>query len=44
MPRGLGEGWRIASLVFVRGRKVREGEGRWVAVSEYRVRMLRSEI
>lgn len=40
MPRALGEGWRIASLVFVRSRIVREGV-RWVAVSEWRVRMLK---
>jgi len=40
MPRVLGEGWRVASLVFVRGRIVREGV-RWVAMSEWRVRVLR---
>ena len=40
MPRELGEGWRVTSLVFVRGRIVREGV-RWVAVSEWRVRMLK---
>ncbi|KQN39747.1 hypothetical protein ASG37_07560 [Sphingomonas sp. Leaf407] len=33
-------GWRVASLVFLRGRLAREGEGRWVAVAEFRVRML----
>ncbi|WP_230635647.1 DUF3168 domain-containing protein [Sphingomonas sp. Leaf4] len=33
-------GWRVASLVFLRGRIAREGEGRWVAVAEFRVRML----
>lgn len=41
MPRDLGEGWRVASLSFVRSRLLREGEGRWVASSEWRVRMLR---
>lgn len=41
MPREIGAGWRIASLAFVRGRMVREGEGRWAAVREFRVRMLR---
>ena len=41
MPRELGEGWRVASLVFVRSRIVREGELRWVAVSEWRVRVLK---
>ena len=40
MPRDLGEGWRVASLVFVRSRIVRDGV-RWVAVSEWRVRMLK---
>lgn len=40
MPRELGEGWRIASLVFLRSRIAREGQ-RWVAMSEWRVRMLR---
>lgn len=41
MPRAIGEGWRIASLVFVRGRVLREGEGRWAGTSDFRVRMLR---
>ena len=40
MPRDLGEGWRVASLVFVRSRIVRDGV-RWVAVSEWRIRMLK---
>ena len=43
MPRGLGEGWAIASMVFVRGRIAREGQG-WASVSEFRVRMLRTEL
>ncbi|AJP73131.1 tail completion protein gp17 [Sphingomonas hengshuiensis] len=42
MPVVLGEGWRIASLVLLRSRIVREGEARWVATSEWRVRLLRS--
>ena len=40
MAREIGEGWRVASLVFVRSRIVRDGV-RWVAVSEWRVRMLK---
>lgn len=40
MNRTLPGGWRIVSLVFVRGRIVREGAG-WAATSEFRVRMLR---
>lgn len=42
MPRDLGGGWRIASLVFVRGRIAREGSG-WAATSEFRVRMLKED-
>lgn len=41
MPRDIGDGWRIVSLAFVRGRTVREGDGRWAAASDWRVRMLR---
>lgn len=41
MPRTLDEGWKIVSLIFVRGRTLRQGEGRWAATSEFRVRMLR---
>jgi hypothetical protein len=44
MPRGLGQGWAIASLVLLRSRISREGDGRWQSVSEFRVRMLRSEL
>ena len=44
MPGALGEGWRIVSLVLLRSRIVREGDSRWMAASEYRVRMLRSEL
>ena len=43
LPRDLGEGWRIASLVPVRSRMVREGEGLWAGTNEYRVRMLRMQ-
>lgn len=35
------EGWRLVSLVFVRGRLVAEAKGAWRAESEYRGRMLR---
>ena len=42
MPRDLGDGWRIVSLTFVRSRIVPDGAGRWIASSEYRVRMLES--
>ncbi|RYJ01522.1 MAG: DUF3168 domain-containing protein [Acetobacteraceae bacterium] len=43
MPRMLGEGWAVASLVFVRGRIARDSAG-WASVSEFRVRMLRTEL
>jgi hypothetical protein len=43
LPRDLPEGWRIASLVPVRSRIVREGEGLWAGTNEYRVRMLRMQ-
>jgi hypothetical protein len=39
MPRDL-DGWRIASLVFVRSRMLREAPGRWAATVEFRVRVL----
>jgi hypothetical protein len=42
LPRELGEGWRIASLAFVRSRIFREGPGMCAAVIEYRVRMLQA--
>jgi hypothetical protein len=41
MGRDLGEGWRIVSLGFVRGRIVRARETGWTSLSEFRVRMLR---
>lgn len=34
-------GWRLVSLVFMRSRLVAEGPGEWVAVSEFRARLLR---
>lgn len=43
MPQTLGGGWRIVSLHFLRSRITRDSEG-WVATSEYRVRMLRTEL
>lgn len=43
LPRDLPGGWRIASLVPVRSRIVREGEGLWAGTNEYRVRMLRMQ-
>ena len=39
MPRDL-DGWRVASLTFVRSRTAGDGPGRWLAVVEYRVRVL----
>jgi hypothetical protein len=44
MPRAIGNGWEIASLVLLRSRINREGDGRWQSVSEFRVRMLRSAL
>jgi len=44
VPRALGEGWAVASLVLLRSRIAREGDGRWMALSEFRVRMLRTEL
>lgn len=44
MPRGIGQGWTIASLVLLRARISREGDARWQSVSEFRVRMLRSDL
>lgn len=37
----LGEGWRIVALTLVRSRIVRSAGG-WIATSEFRVRMLRT--
>lgn len=41
MLRDLGEGWRVVTLILARSRIVREGESRWMAMSEWRVRILR---
>lgn len=35
------EGWRLVSLLFVRGRVLAEAKGAWRAESEYRGRMLK---
>ncbi len=42
LPRDLGGGWGAASVASVRVRTVREGGDRWVAASEWRVRMVRA--
>lgn len=42
MPRVIGGGWELASRVLLRARIERKGEGRWIATSEWRVRMLKS--
>lgn len=42
MPRTLG-GWRIASLAPLRSRMAGEGPGKWIAVIEYRVRILEGD-
>ena len=44
MPRAIGEGWAMVSVMLLRSRIAREGEGQWKSVSEFRVRMLRSEL
>ena len=44
MPRAIGGGWELASRVLLRVRIERKGEGRWVATSEWRLRMLKSGI
>ena len=41
MPPALDGGWRVASLVFVRGGGRRAGDGRWTGSAEFRVRMWR---
>jgi len=35
-------GWRLVTLRFVRSRLLAEARGEWVAVSEYRARMLKA--
>ncbi len=42
MPRAIGGGWELASRVLLRARIERKGEGRWIATSEWRLRMLKS--
>lgn len=42
LPRELGEGWRIASLAFLRSRIFDEGPGLCAALVEFRVRMLQA--
>ncbi len=42
LPRAIGGGWELASRVLLRARIERKGEGRWIAMSEWRVRMLKS--
>jgi hypothetical protein len=42
LPRELGEGWRIASLAFLRSRIFEEGPGLRAAMVEFRVRMLQA--
>jgi uncharacterized protein DUF3168 len=44
MPRAIGAGWALVSVTLLRNRIGREGEGQWKSVSEFRVRMLRSEL
>ncbi len=41
MPVTLSGGWRIVSLAFLRSRILAEGGGKWRAVIEWRVRLLR---
>ncbi len=43
LPRALGDGWQLASRVLLRGRIERKGEGRWIATSEWRLRMLKAD-
>lgn len=42
LPRSIGGGWHLASRVLLRGRIERKGGGRWVATSEWRLRMLKT--
>ncbi len=42
MPRDL-DGWRVASLVFVRSRVAGDGPGRWLASVEFRARVLNDQ-
>ncbi|MFS0737176.1 DUF3168 domain-containing protein [Sphingomonas sp. 1P06PA] len=38
-----GAGWRIASLAFLRSRVVRDADGPWAGLVEYRVRVVATE-
>ncbi len=40
---GAAEGWRIVSLVFLRGRVVADGRDGWIGTIDYRARMLETE-
>lgn len=42
LPHDLGDGWAIVTLQFLRSRISRDGEV-WSAISEFRVRMLRTD-
>lgn len=42
VPRDL-PGWRIASLVLLRSRIVRDGPGAWTALVEHRVRIIEAD-
>jgi hypothetical protein len=44
VPRDLGEGWGLASVALLRRRTLREGGDRWVATSEWRVRIVRTAV
>ena len=43
LPRDLDDGWQVASCVFLRARTAGEGPGRWLAVAEWRVRVLENQ-
>ncbi len=43
IPRAIGGGWELASRVLLRARIERKGEGRWIATSEWRLRMLKAD-
>lgn len=43
MPRAIGGGWDLASRVLLRARIERKGEGRWIATSDWRLRMLKAD-
>lgn len=41
LPTGLADGWRLVALSLVRSRVGPGGEGRWIALAEFRVRVVR---